>query len=98
MVTMGPSANEEGCNLGLARNVKSQDLLCQIPQTGKTFFLRRLKPNVTADVHVQHRDLHIAGTALVAQELFPPARRFPLRTSWDLTLMVDPETLYSLLK
>ena len=93
MVTSGPSADEEGCNLGLATDVQPKDLLCRIPQTGKTFFLRSPK----SGSGLQHQALQIAGTALVAQELFPPDKRVQLRAAWDLTLNIDPETLYRLL-
>jgi hypothetical protein len=90
-----PSSDEEGCNLGLATDVRSRDLLCRIPLTGRTFFLRAPKTNSTSAP--QHREFRIAGTALVAQELFPPEKRARLRTSWDLTLTIDHETLYRLL-
>ncbi|GAB1314474.1 hypothetical protein MFIFM68171_04684 [Madurella fahalii] len=84
----GPS--DDGCNLGLATDVRPRDLLCRIPQTGKTFLLRSKDGS-------DPLYMRIAGTALVAQELFPPERRVRLRTSWDLTLYIDAETLYKLL-
>jgi hypothetical protein len=96
-MTAGPpeSSDEEGCNLGLATDVRSRDLLCRIPQTGRTFFLRAPKADLASNT--LYREFCIAGTALVAQELFPPEKRVPLRKSWDLTLTIDFETLYRLL-